>query len=85
MAKYKTKKLLKNVAAIGLTVLLGVGAVFGIMRLIDKEAETHKTITPSYHVGSLNDSGKWTDSDASIYSDVFECQGLIQGIWFCSS
>ena len=75
--KFKFKKSWKSVLAIGLTVVLGIGAIFGITRLVDKAQETHKEISPKYTVGGLSTDGKYVETEESIYTKTaFECQGL---------
>lgn len=77
MAKIKIKKKWKSILSVCLTVVLGIGAIFGVTRLIDKSQETHKSISPSYSVGGLSSDGKYVETDESIYTKTaFECQGL---------
>ncbi|MBO5850950.1 MAG: hypothetical protein J6R29_01295, partial [Clostridia bacterium] len=71
-----TKNTFKKIGAVLLAGALSIGAIFGIAKLGEALDTPTKTIHTSYHVGGLNDSGKFTDSNASIYSDAFECQGL---------
>ncbi len=71
MARSSSKKILSVV----LSILLIFGVVTaGVVLLKPKET---KRIYPVYHVGSIDDeNGKYVESDDSIYSDMFECQGL---------
>ena len=74
---FKSKRTWKNILAIGMTVVLGIGAIFGITRLADKAKDTHKEISPVYAVGGLATDGKYVETKESIYTkDAFECQGL---------
>lgn len=74
----KSKKTWKKVGSVFLSVALALGTVIGVTSLITKiEEDTLKTIAPTYHVGALNDiDGEYVESSNSIYSDIFECQGL---------
>ena len=61
-----------------LTIVISIALIVGIVAacfLIFKPKES-KRIYPTYHIGSLNESGKHLDSDDSICSDLFECKGL---------
>ncbi len=78
MAKFnlRSKRTWKKILSIGLGILLTVGAVFGISALISKSEETTKTIKPTYEIGGLTEDGAYSETNESIYSDAFECQGL---------
>ena len=74
--KFKLKKNWKNILAVGLTVVLGIGAIFGITRLVEND-DGLKKISPAYTVGGLGADGKYVDTEESIYTkNAFECQGL---------
>ncbi len=63
-----------RIFTIVLVVLLGIGVITaGVFIFKPKES---KRIHPSFQVGSIDNNGKYVDSDDSIYSDKFECQGL---------
>ena len=68
--KKKTKKFLTILLSIVLTVGIITAGVFLL-----KPKDT-KRIYPTYHIGSINESGDFVESDDAIYSDLFECQGL---------
>lgn len=75
--KFKLKRDWKKLLVVGLSVILGIGAIFGITRLAEEAEETHKKINPTFTVGGLNDSGKYEETEESIYTKTaFECQGL---------
>ena len=75
--KFKLKRDWKKLLVVGLSAILGVGAIFGITRLAEKAEETHKKITPTFTVGGLNESGKYEETEESIYTKTaFECDGL---------
>lgn len=78
MAKIKiTKKSFKKILILGLTVVLGLGAIIGGTALITSiEEKTTKTVKPSYSVGGLTENGAYFETKESIYSDAFECIGL---------
>ncbi len=65
---------IKKIFTIILAVLLGIGVITaGVFIFRPKDT---KRIYPNYHVGSIDSSGKHVESDDSIYSDLFNCQGL---------
>lgn len=68
--KRKTKKLLTVILSIALAIGIITAGVFLL-----KPKDT-KRIYPTYHIGSINESGDFVESDDAIYSDLFECQGL---------
>ena len=68
--KKKTKKLLTVILSIALAIGIITAGVFLL-----KPKDT-KRIYPTYHIGSINESGDFVESDDAIYSDLFECQGL---------
>ena len=77
MAKIKFKKNFRNFLAIALAILVGAGAIFGIVKLTEKFTSETKKITPSYQVGGIDVSGKGNDSkDSIVTKEAFECQGL---------
>lgn len=77
MAKIKFKKNFRNFLAIALAILVGAGAIFGIVKLSEKLTSETKKITPSYQVGGIDVSGKGNDSkDSIVTKEAFECQGL---------
>ncbi len=73
-----TKKTWKTIGAVALSVLVGVGAIFGVAKLSEALDTETKTIHPTYSVGGLKTTdGKYTETTDSIYTkDAFECQGL---------
>lgn len=68
------KRKLKKIFTIAISVLLVVGLITACV-FIFKPKES-KRIYPTYHIGSLDENGFYKESDDSIYSDLFECQGL---------
>lgn len=65
---------IKKIFTILLAVILGIGVITaGVFILKPKET---KRIHPTFHVGNIDNNGKYVESDDSIYSDMFECQGL---------
>ena len=68
--KKKTKKLLTVILSIALAIGIITAGVFLL-----KPKDT-KRIYPTYHIGSIDESGEYVESDDAIYSDLFECQGL---------
>ena len=79
MAKIKvlTKNKFNKVLGVILSVAVSLGALVGIGAIATSiENDPLKTITPTYHVGGLDNEGKFQESNKSIYSDLFECKGL---------
>lgn len=70
MAKRRNKKILTII----LSVLLGIGIISACVFAF--KTDDTKRIKPNFSVGSIDSSGKYVESDDSIYSDLFECQGL---------
>ena len=68
--KRKTKKIISII----LSIVLVIGLITAAVILL-KPKET-KRIYPTFHIGSLDSNGEYVESDDSIYSDLFECQGL---------
>lgn len=65
---------IKKIFTIVLAVILGIGVITaGVFIFKPKES---KRIRPTFQVGSIDNNGKYVKSDESIYSDMFECQGL---------
>lgn len=74
---------IKKIFTIVLAIFLGIGVITASV-FIFKPRES-KRFYPTYHVGSIDSTGKHVDSDDSIYSDLFECQGLTIDPNFSSS
>ena len=74
----KSKRIWKKICSIVLSIGLVLGSVVGLTSLLVKiEEDNLKTILPTYHIGNVSDvDGKYVESSTSIYSDLFECQGL---------
>ncbi len=68
--KKKTKKLLTIILSIVLTIGIITAGVFLL------KPKDSKRVYPTYHIGSIDESGEFIESDDAIYSDLFECQGL---------
>ena len=74
---FKSKKTWKQILIIALSCLLLVGAIMGITALFRQREETTKTISPSYAIGGLTETGTYLDTEESIYTkDAFECDGM---------
>ena len=77
MSTYKSKSVLKTVIIVALGVLVLVGAIFGIVKLVEFANKETKTVSPSYVLGSLNEEGKYVASKDTLYTkNMFECVGL---------
>ena len=72
MARRKIK--FKNILSGVLAVLVIAGAVAGIAALTGKNTRTISAT--AFSVGSLDTEGQFRESNQSIVSDYFECQGL---------
>lgn len=73
----KSKLTWKNILIVGLSVLLLIGAIFGISALFNESEKTTKTINPSFAIGGLTETGTYLETTESIYTkDSFECKGL---------
>lgn len=82
---------MKKVIVIVLIVLAVMGAlggsIFGIVKLTDgSKFDTKKLSKTEFSVGGLDGSGKYMNTNGSIYTkDAFECQGLEANLAFDSS
>lgn len=77
MARNYRKNQWAYITAIFLAVVLTVGLVAGIVALTGKKADEGKVIVKlDYEIGTINETGKYVESEKSIYSDAFECKGL---------
>ena len=74
--KRKTKKIIKNTLLGVLCLGIVGGAAAGGKALYDYSQEDLKTINPVFHVGGLDENGEYVDTDQSLYSNEFKCQGL---------
>ena len=74
---FKSMKTWKKALVIGLAGLTLVGAIAGLSTLFREDEETTKVIKPKYEIGALTDTGRYLETNESIYTkDAFECQGL---------
>lgn len=71
----KRKLKLKRVLTIILSITLIVGMITACAFIF--KPKQSKKVYPVYHVGSINSNGAYVESDDAIYSDLFECQGLV--------
>lgn len=77
MSKIKNKKLWKNIGIGCLTGALCLGAVAGLSALAKNAEEDTKVIKPKYEIGALTGTGRYLETEESIYTkDAFECDGL---------
>ena len=73
MAKIKKKKV-KKLFAFLVPIILILGFVTSAL-FIFKPSDS-KTVSPSFHVGGINEQGEYEKNDTTMYSDLFECKGL---------
>ncbi len=73
MAKIKKKKV-KKLFAFLVPIILILGFVTSAL-FIFKPSDS-KTVSPSFHVGGINEQGAYEKDDTTMYSDLFECKGL---------
>ncbi len=74
---YKTKKTFKTIIAAVLGVVVVGGAIGLGVSLFKKDEDGLKTIHPTFSVGGLTNTGKYEDTEYSIYTkESFGCQGL---------
>ena len=71
-------KLWVKILIIVLVLAVVGGGIFGIVKLADQGKFDYKKISNlAYGIGGLDGSGKYMNTDQSIYTkDAFECQGL---------
>ena len=76
--KRKHKNGWKKILTVFLSIVLGVGAIFGVTKILEIVDEPTKAVILSYEVGTLNDKGEYQESSQHIYTkEAFECQGLV--------
>ncbi len=74
---YKTKKTFKTIISAVLAVAVVGGVVALCTSLFKKDEDGLKTIHPTFSVGGLTNTGKYEDTEYSIYTkESFGCQGL---------
>lgn len=74
---FRSTRIWKTILIVGLSVLLLIGAIFGISALSKETEKTTKTINPSYAIGGLTEQGAYLDTTESIYTkEAFDCKGL---------
>lgn len=67
---YKTKNIIKNVICVALV----IAAIAGVFVIFSNKT---KVIHPTFAAGSLDLSGKYVESETSLYTkDLIKCQGL---------
>ena len=78
MARINIKKnRWKKLITILLSVVLGIGAIFGTVKLIEFSDNPSKSLMLNFDVGGLSDNGEFVETTKSLYTkDAFECQGL---------
>ena len=60
-----------------IAVIIALGSAIGVTALIDSiSAIKTKQVFPSYTIGMLDEEGKHEKNSSTLYSDLFECQGL---------
>ena len=75
--RYKKNLKFKDFLLGVLVVLLLFGLGFFAVKSCSNDDETMKEVNLSWSVGSLNQTGKYLNSDKSIYTDkMFDCVGL---------
>ena len=77
MARKSGKKNVgKTVGIIALAAVLVVGATAGIAALVNHEDDGFDKVSVRYEFGGLNDSGKYVESEATLYTkEGFEVEG----------
>lgn len=60
-----------------IAVIIALGSAIGVTALIDSiSAIKTKQVITTYTIGSLDENGQHVKGNNSLYSDLFECQGL---------
>lgn len=75
MAKFRIKTRWWEVLAGILVVVTIFGVVMGIAS-ISKKDKTQSITSSSFVIGGLNDKGQFVETDRTLVSDFFACQGL---------
>lgn len=73
----KTRNKIGKIFVIVIAAIIFLSLAAGATLVIDSLSKITKIqVSPMFQVGGLDDEGKYKHTNSTIYSDLFECQGL---------